>query len=88
MGCGRMLLRNAETAKRALHARCTLHLLYNATFWFIETMIVAVYETPRNTNKNEGFDYVDGALSREYLLSRGRCCENGCRNCPWRKSDG
>ena len=49
-------------AKRALHARCTLHLLHNATFWFIETMIVAVYETPENTNENEGFDYVDGAL--------------------------
>lgn len=25
----------------------------------------------------------DGALSREYLLSRGYCCENGCRNCPY-----
>ncbi len=25
----------------------------------------------------------DGALTREYLLARGRCCENGCRNCPW-----
>ncbi|HTE20432.1 MAG TPA: helical backbone metal receptor, partial [Armatimonadota bacterium] len=25
----------------------------------------------------------DGALSRAYLLSRGYCCENGCRNCPY-----
>ena len=25
----------------------------------------------------------DGALSREYLLHRGYCCENGCRNCPY-----
>jgi diphthamide synthase (EF-2-diphthine--ammonia ligase) len=25
----------------------------------------------------------DGALTREYLLSRGYCCENGCRNCPY-----
>lgn len=25
----------------------------------------------------------DGALSRRYLLSRGHCCENGCRNCPY-----
>lgn len=25
----------------------------------------------------------DGALSREYLLHRGTCCENGCRNCPY-----
>ncbi|MFN3652685.1 MAG: helical backbone metal receptor [Armatimonadota bacterium] len=25
----------------------------------------------------------DGALSREYLLHRGYCCGNGCRNCPY-----
>jgi uncharacterized protein (TIGR00290 family) len=25
----------------------------------------------------------DGALTREYLLGRGYCCENGCRNCPY-----
>lgn len=25
----------------------------------------------------------NGALSREFLLSRGYCCENGCRNCPY-----
>lgn len=25
----------------------------------------------------------DGALSREFLLQRGYCCENGCRNCPY-----
>lgn len=25
----------------------------------------------------------DGALSREFLLSRGYCCKNGCRNCPY-----
>jgi len=30
-----------------------------------------------------------GALTREYLLDRGYCCENGCRNCPYgfRKPD-
>ena len=22
-------------------------------------------------------------LSREYLLSRGKCCKLGCKNCPW-----
>ena len=22
-------------------------------------------------------------LSREYLLSRGRCCHSGCKNCPY-----
>jgi hypothetical protein len=22
-------------------------------------------------------------LSREFLLSRGKCCKNSCINCPW-----
>lgn len=30
----------------------------------------------------------DGALSREYLLSRGRCCRSGCRNCPYGDNAG
>jgi Family of unknown function (DUF5522) len=25
----------------------------------------------------------DGALCREFLLERGYCCCNGCRNCPY-----
>ncbi len=25
----------------------------------------------------------DGALCREFLLERGYCCGNGCRNCPY-----
>ncbi len=25
-----------------------------------------------------------GAISREYLAARGFCCDNGCRNCPYR----
>ncbi len=25
----------------------------------------------------------DGALSRDYLLRRGHCCQEGCRNCPY-----
>jgi len=25
----------------------------------------------------------DGALTREFLLQRGYCCQNGCRNCPY-----
>ena len=25
----------------------------------------------------------DGALSREFLLERGHCCHNGCKNCPY-----
>ena len=35
----------------------------------------------------EGIDYeLDGGqfvLSAWYLLKRGSCCENGCRNCPY-----
>jgi hypothetical protein len=36
---------------------------------------VAEEETPL-------FD-ASGALTREFLLRRGACCENGCRNCPY-----
>lgn len=25
----------------------------------------------------------DGALTREFLIGRGYCCGNGCRNCPY-----
>ena len=28
----------------------------------------------------------DGALSEEFLLSRGECCDRFCKNCPWKKS--
>ncbi len=24
-----------------------------------------------------------GALTREFLLQRGECCREGCRNCPY-----
>jgi hypothetical protein len=24
-------------------------------------------------------------LSREFLLKRGYCCNNGCKNCPYKK---
>jgi len=30
----------------------------------------------------------DGALSAAYLLSRGYCCANGCRNCPYMPPHG
>lgn len=29
----------------------------------------------------------DGALCREFLLERGYCCGNGCRNCPYDDED-
>jgi hypothetical protein len=37
---------------------------------------------PQNQDTAATFD-ADGALSRPFLLSRGYCCENGCRNCPY-----
>ena len=27
-------------------------------------------------------------LTAEYLLRRGRCCDSGCRNCPYDKDKG
>lgn len=30
----------------------------------------------------------DGALTASYLLSRGYCCGNGCRNCPYEPRHG
>ena len=26
-------------------------------------------------------------LSREYLLKQGRCCNNGCTNCPYKENN-
>jgi hypothetical protein len=42
----------------------------------------------------EGRDYyVEGGrwvFTEAFLRDRGRCCESGCRHCPWgfRKDDG
>ncbi len=39
----------------------------------------------------EGIDFYfeDGlmVLTRHYLLSRGFCCESGCRHCPYRSKE-
>ncbi len=31
----------------------------------------------------------DGKLvfTREFLLSRGKCCSNGCKNCPYNEKN-
>lgn len=29
----------------------------------------------------------NGALSSEFLLLRGFCCKNNCRNCPYRSKN-
>ena len=48
---------------------------------------MSVYENPEKPEKHEGCVDVDGALSRKYLMSRGKCCANDCQNCPWAKRD-
>jgi hypothetical protein len=30
----------------------------------------------------------DGALTAQFLLDRGYCCGNGCRNCPYEPRHG
>lgn len=37
--------------------------------------------------RDEIFDE-NGALSAAYLLARGHCCGNGCRNCPYEPRHG
>ncbi|MBO9573631.1 MAG: hypothetical protein J7497_15695 [Chitinophagaceae bacterium] len=36
-------------------------------------------EEPESYKNDEGFTI----FTAEYLLSRGYCCGNGCRNCPY-----
>lgn len=42
-------------------------------------------ETPRTLVEGVDFYYEDGlmVLTSKYLVERGYCCENGCRNCPY-----
>jgi len=28
-------------------------------------------------------DNINKPLTREFLLNRGFCCDNGCKNCPY-----
>jgi Family of unknown function (DUF5522) len=42
----------------------------------------ASYLVPHALPDTYPFD-ADGALCREFLLERGYCCGNGCRNCPY-----
>lgn len=39
---------------------------------------------------SEDYYFIDGGyivFTKEYHLKRGFCCKNGCRHCPWNKSD-
>ncbi|MBX3041496.1 MAG: hypothetical protein KF789_12385 [Bdellovibrionaceae bacterium] len=39
--------------------------------------------------EGQDFEMENGlmVLTREYLLRRGFCCGNGCRNCPYEETE-
>lgn len=41
----------------------------------------------RKNGVKEDFYYEDGkmVLTEEYHLKRGKCCDNNCRHCPYKK---
>ena len=45
--------------------------------------------TKKKLTKGEDYTMEDGlmVLTAKYLLERGYCCENGCRNCPYKNPD-
>jgi len=51
----------------------------------------AVGTQRQDSELQEGIDYyVENGLfvfTAAFLLKRGYCCENGCRNCPYQNSD-
>jgi len=48
------------------------------------TIIIVVYNTPTiSDNDSLEEDKVNKPLTREFLLDRGFCCDNGCKNCPY-----
>tara|TARA_B100001175_G_scaffold160458_1_gene135931 strand:- start:622 stop:822 length:201 start_codon:yes stop_codon:yes gene_type:complete len=48
------------------------------------TIIIVVYNTPTiSDNGSLEEDKVNKPLTREFLLDRGFCCDNGCKNCPY-----
>jgi uncharacterized protein (TIGR00290 family) len=51
-------------------------------FVFADVLGAAQEAPPEAKNGPPTFD-ADGALSREFLLARGACCGNRCRNCPY-----
>ena len=47
---------------------------------------MAADDTESDTESSVGDGKIfdpDGALSREFLVRRGHCCEDGCKNCPY-----
>ena len=48
------------------------------------TIIIVVYNTPTiSDNDSLEEDKINKPLTREFLLDRGYCCDNGCKNCPY-----
>ena len=48
------------------------------------TIIIVVYNTPTISNNDSlEEDKINKPLTREFLLDRGFCCDNGCKNCPY-----
>ena len=48
------------------------------------TIIIVVYNTPTiSDNDSLEEDKINKPLTREFLLDRGFCCDNGCKNCPY-----
>ncbi|HEX8917819.1 MAG TPA: DUF5522 domain-containing protein [Chloroflexota bacterium] len=43
---------------------------------------------PEETNVADDIFDENGALSAAFLLARGYCCANGCRNCPYEPRHG
>jgi hypothetical protein len=45
----------------------------------------ALRDRPRTLIEGVDYYFEDGlmVLTRHFLLERGYCCENGCRNCPY-----
>lgn len=54
-------------------------------------MLETKNETEKNAETVEGVDYYfeNGlmVLTAHFLLKRGYCCGNGCRNCPYPKGE-
>ena len=45
----------------------------------------AMSDEPEVLTEGEDYYFEDGlmVLTAQYLLRRGYCCEQGCRNCPY-----
>tara|TARA_R110000796_G_scaffold111058_1_gene222583 strand:- start:178 stop:378 length:201 start_codon:yes stop_codon:yes gene_type:complete len=48
------------------------------------TIIIEIYNAPTMSDSYDlEEDKMNEPLTREFLLNRGFCCDNGCKNCPY-----